>query len=79
MDSEDIRQSVARRSDKAVSLPNDVARCMGHGCDKRDSCLRYTSKGYWSPFAQFDPDNCEYHIEDNKNERICATDERRKD
>jgi hypothetical protein len=48
------------------TLPNDYAKCSGHRCDLRESCLRYVGehpdpeRGVW---GWFEAEGCEYFWE----------------
>jgi hypothetical protein len=42
----------------------DIAKCNGHGCNRKEKCYRYTSKcdeiqSYFQPIPEF----CEYFID----------------
>lgn len=58
-------------------LAADNARCLGAGCPRRETCLRYlcsNDRGILS-FAAFEPEHCDYYLEANTNERISTNDE----
>jgi hypothetical protein len=48
----------------------DITKCRGRGCDRRDTCYRYTAVDdkYWQPYSVFDVDKedgdtCNYYME----------------
>ena len=48
-------------------LPNDICRCLNHGCEQRNNCLRYLApiRGERCPINTFVPVDgwCEHLIE----------------
>lgn len=55
-----------------MSLPNDVCRCVGTTCGKRDLCQRFTDSptgNKWTPYANLSPETghqCAFRIPQDK-------------
>lgn len=51
-----------------MSLPNDVCRCVGTTCGKRDTCARFVDSPTgcgWTPYANLSPETgheCAFYI-----------------
>ena len=46
----------------------DISMCHGEGCDKKDTCYRYTAipSQYWQSFMKPDPKDCKNYWDDKE-------------